>query len=219
MPSNTRSGRGGLSGRRAQAARNDELILRAAREVFIESPDAPVSEVAHRAGVGISALYKRFGNKEGMITTLCVNGLRTYIDVARAASQVDDPAEAFDTFVTGIVDSDVHALTVHLAGMFTPPDEVGPLVAESEMLTTGILGAAKTAGSVRPDYHVNDLSMLFEQLAAIRLGDADRTHTLRRRYLAIHLDGLRPRPSTTVLPGVPPSDEELGARWVPEPSL
>lgn len=206
---------GGLSGRRAQAARNDELILKAARDVCIENPDAPISEVAQRAGVGISALYKRFGSKEGMIATLCVNGLRTYVEVARSASEIDDPGEAFGAFVTGIVDSDVHSLTVHLAGKFTAPDEVWPLVAESDELTIRILEAARAAGVVRSDYRVNDLSMLFEQLAAVRLGDADRTHELRRRYLAIHLDGLRPYADGAELPGAPPSDEELGARWMP----
>src|ERR1700730_6887879 len=46
---------GPMSGRRAQAARNDDLILDAAREVFIADPGAPISAVAERAGVGISA--------------------------------------------------------------------------------------------------------------------------------------------------------------------
>ena len=47
-----------LSGRRAQAARNDVRILEAARTVFVADPDAPISAVAKRAGVGISALYR-----------------------------------------------------------------------------------------------------------------------------------------------------------------
>ena len=50
-----------LSGRRAQALRNDSLIRQAARDVFTANPDAPMSAVAKRAGVGISALYRRFG--------------------------------------------------------------------------------------------------------------------------------------------------------------
>ena len=44
-----------LSGRRAQAARNDEVILAAARTVFVADPGAPVSAVAEEAGVGMSA--------------------------------------------------------------------------------------------------------------------------------------------------------------------
>ncbi len=48
-----------LSGRKAQAARNDTLILAAARAVFTADPSAPIAAVAERAGVGISALYRR----------------------------------------------------------------------------------------------------------------------------------------------------------------
>ncbi len=40
-----------MSGRRAQAARNDELIMNAAREVFVADPTAPIAAVAERAGV------------------------------------------------------------------------------------------------------------------------------------------------------------------------
>jgi hypothetical protein len=42
-----------LSGRRRQAARNDQRILKAARDVFVADPSAPISDVAKRAGVGI----------------------------------------------------------------------------------------------------------------------------------------------------------------------
>jgi hypothetical protein len=48
---------GPLSGRKAQANRNDQVILDAARQVFIADPAAPISAVAKEAGVGISALY------------------------------------------------------------------------------------------------------------------------------------------------------------------
>ena len=53
-----------LRGRQAQAAHNDELILQAAREVFLADPEAPVSAVAARAGVGIGALHHRYASKE-----------------------------------------------------------------------------------------------------------------------------------------------------------
>jgi hypothetical protein len=53
-----------LSGRQAEARRNDRLILEGAREVFVEDPDAPISAVAERAGVGIGTLYRRYASKE-----------------------------------------------------------------------------------------------------------------------------------------------------------
>lgn len=62
---------------------------------------------------------------------------------------------------------------------------------------------------------VNDLSMIFEQLAAVRLSDPEQTRALRRRYLAVHLDGLRPVAASGKLPGAPPTDRELGERWIP----
>ncbi|MEN3313539.1 MAG: hypothetical protein V7645_2868, partial [Actinomycetota bacterium] len=65
-----------VSGRRAQAARNDERILEAARDVFIAHPAAPISDVAKRAGVGISALYRRYPGKQDLLRALCADGLR-----------------------------------------------------------------------------------------------------------------------------------------------
>ena len=64
------------------------------------------------------------------------------------------------------------------------------------------------AGAIRPDLTVNDLSFLFEQLAAVRLGDEGRTRELRHRYLALHLDALRTTPSAP-LAGPAPSLEEI----------
>jgi hypothetical protein len=62
------------------------------------------------------------------------------------------------------------------------------------------------------DLTVDDLSFLFEQLAAVRVGDEDWTRQLRRRYLALLLDALH-TPSTTPLPGPAPRREEIGQRW------
>ena len=59
-----------MSGRRAEAARNDGLILEAAREVFVADPKAPISAVSERAGVGIGALYRRYGSKEDLLRQL-----------------------------------------------------------------------------------------------------------------------------------------------------
>src|ERR1700754_920991 len=110
-------------GRRQQAARNDEAILAAAREVFLADPKAPIAAVAERAGVGISHLYRRYGGKENLLRLLCHDGLRRYLAEAQAA--VDEPAEtngfvALAGFLERVVVADVHSLTVHLAGTFTP---------------------------------------------------------------------------------------------------
>jgi AcrR family transcriptional regulator len=203
------------SGRQAQATRNDEAILAAARRVFMREPDAPIAAVAKEAGVGISALYRRYPGKEALLQTLCRDGLRRFIQIAQEAAADTGPWESFANFVRGIVDADVHSLTVHLAGTFTPTEELSTLAAEASKLAGGLLRTAKSAGVVRSDLHANDLAMLFEQLSAIHVADAHRTQALRRRYLQLQLDALRPSAITTRLPGPPPTAEELGDRWRP----
>lgn len=204
-----------LSGRQAQARRNDGVILAAARDVFLRDPRAPISAVAEAAGVGISALYRRYPSKEELLQTLCADGLRRYIEVAEESLSPElAPWDAFAGFLTGIVESDVHSLTVHLAGTFTPTEELGELVAKATTLTTKLMKQTRRARAVRPDLDIDDLPMLFEQMSAIRVQDAERTAELRRRYLALLLDGLRPEAATSKLPGSHPSDAELGERWV-----
>jgi AcrR family transcriptional regulator len=202
-----------LSGRRAQAARNDQRILEAAREVFVADPGAPISAVAAHAGVGISALYRRYHSKEDLLRRLSGDGLRRYIAEAEAALADDgDPWAAFVRFMRRIVDADTHSLTLRLAGTFTPTQELYLEAARAQELDTRPLERTKAAGAVRADLNISDLSLLFEQVASVRLGDQHRTSQLRHRYLALLLDGLH-TPSPGPLPGPPPSWEEISRRW------
>src|SRR3954453_3868564 len=134
-----------LSGRRGQAARNDVTILAAARTVLTADPTAPVSAVAQAAGVGISALYRRYPSKESLLAQLCLDGLRDSLAVADQSPRYEDPWDAFAAFVRGIVPSDVHGLTVNLAGRFVPTDEHRRLAEESGRRTEEILTAAQRA--------------------------------------------------------------------------
>src|SRR6266516_4035839 len=97
------------SGRRAQAARNDTVILDAARAVFLEDPRASVAAVAERAAVGISALYRRYPGKEDLLRQLCHDGLRRFIAEAEAAGADPDGWSAFTGFLERVVDADVHS--------------------------------------------------------------------------------------------------------------
>jgi AcrR family transcriptional regulator len=202
-----------LSGRRAQAARNDQLILDAARQVFVTDPGAPIAAVADQAGVGISALYRRYRSKEELLRHLSGDGLRRYLTEAEAALADDgDPWAAFVGFMRRIVDADTHSLTLRLAGTFTPTDELYRDAATAHELNVALLERTKAAGAVRPDLDVNDLSFVFEQVASIRLGDPDRTSQLRHRYLALLLDALH-TPAPEPLPGPPPTWEDISGRW------
>jgi AcrR family transcriptional regulator len=203
-----------LSGRRAQAAQNDRLILDAARTVFVADPSAPIAAVAEQAGVGISALYRRYAGKEVLLHRLAADGMRRYIAEAEAALADDgDPWTVFAEFMRRIVEADTHSLVQRLAGTFTPNDELFRDAQMSHDLARQIVDRARTAGVVRDDLVTDDLSLIFEQLAAIRVGDDQRTRQLRQRYLALLLDAVH-NPSTAALPGPPPTPDELSGRWV-----
>jgi AcrR family transcriptional regulator len=201
-----------LSGRQAQAARNDQLILEAAREVFTADPEAPIAAVAERAGVGISALYRRYRGKEELLQQLSLDGLRRYIAEAEAALADDgDPWAAFVAFMRRALDADTHSLTLHLAGTFTPTDAHWREGEHAALLTRRLLERTRAAGALRPDFEVGDVSLVFEQLAAITVGGAERSNQLRHRYLALFLTALRVE--APPLPGPPPTWEEIRDRW------
>ncbi|MGI5181756.1 TetR/AcrR family transcriptional regulator [Dactylosporangium sp. CA-152071] len=204
-----------LSGRRVQAARNDGVILAAARDVFLEDPKAPIAAVAERAGVGISALYRRYKGKDDLLRTLCHDGLRTFVAEAEAAAEEADGWAALVRFLRGVVEADVHSLTVHLAGTFTSTPEMRADAVRAGVLAGDLVRRAHEDGGLRPDVVVADVTLILEACAAIRVPDRDRTAELRRRQLALLLDGMRRDGADlrSVLPGPPPDAAELNWRW------
>jgi AcrR family transcriptional regulator len=202
-----------LSGRRAEAARNDERILESARAVFIADPGAPISAVAVHAGVGVGALYRRYPSKEELLRTICADGLARFIAAAEAALLDDgDPWEAFAGFMRACVDADTNSLTQKLAGTFTPTEELYREAGRAQGLMTALFD--RTKPFLREDLVVNDVGLLLEQVAALRVGDRERTMELRHRYLALLLEAVR-APGSEPLPGPPPGWEEVAARWNP----
>src|SRR3954469_5115851 len=179
-----------LSGRRAQAARNDTVILDAARDVFLADPKAPIAAVAERAGVGISALYRRYAGKEDLLRRLCHDGLRRFVAEAEAAAGDEDGWAALAGFLERVVVADVHALTVHLAGTFTPTAEMGADARRSGELTADLVARAHAGGRLRADVGVADLELVLAGCSAIRVPDPERTAVLRRRHLALLLAGM-----------------------------
>jgi hypothetical protein len=82
----------------------------------------------------------------------------------------------------------------------------------AQRLTRRLFSRTKKAGAIRADADVNDIGSILEQIPALRLGDAERTRAIRRRYLTIMRDSLRtPEPST--LPASPATWDEVTARW------
>jgi AcrR family transcriptional regulator len=221
-----RPNHGPLSGRQAEAARNDQRILDAARAVFVADPGAPIAAVAKRAGVGISALYTRYGSKEELLRTLCTDAmLAVSRETESAIGRVktgDDRWLVLTDFMRHLADADTSAMTRAFAGKFAPTPEMTTLASRSSALLDEFFGLIRDL--LRPGVVQHDLSLVFELTSAIKFASPERTAELRHRYLAVILDGLRaagppgtarPAQKQAELPGPPPAWPELSERWYP----
>jgi AcrR family transcriptional regulator len=68
------------------AQRNREAILAAARQVFCDRGlEAPLEEIARRAGVGIGTLYRRFPNRVELLDAVLAHTVQAHLDLAERA--------------------------------------------------------------------------------------------------------------------------------------
>jgi AcrR family transcriptional regulator len=205
-----------MTGRRAEAARNDELVLRAAGEVLLDAPDAPMATVARRAGVGIGSLYRRYPSKEALVARVCLDAVlhvdaQAQVALDRARSY---PWGAFVGFMTGALAEGGALQIAGLAGTVASDDELLAAGRRLEATLRELLETVQRAGAVRSDVTAEDLALLFRQLRAIRHDDEQRAFTLRRRFLeltlqAFHASGAAP------LPGPAPGWKDLRASSTP----
>ncbi|MGB7146911.1 TetR/AcrR family transcriptional regulator, partial [Mycobacterium sp.] len=91
---------------RADAARNAERILRAAREIYSEvGPEAPIEAIARRAGVGERTLYRRFPTKAELIRAALDHCIAedltpTIEEVRGSADPLDGLAQLIDAAIS-----------------------------------------------------------------------------------------------------------------------
>jgi AcrR family transcriptional regulator len=204
---------GPLSGRRREAARNDVEILDAARSVFLEDPSAPISAVATRAQVGMSALYRRYPSKEDLLRELARDGLVRYVtELESALADQRDAWTAYADCLARILDGGSQALAQRLAGTFTPTPDLAELAQRAATLEARVHQRAQRQKVLRKDVSPGDVTLLLETLSAITLPGAGRGHALRHRYLELVLQALR-APAAQPLPGRPAGPDEVAARW------
>src|SRR5947208_15676012 len=109
---------------RADARRNREQLLAAARDVFVEQgADAPLDEVARRAGVGIATLYRRFPDRESLMRGLALDILGRAAHEARAAlADAPAPFRALARYMHRALDLRISAVMPALLGRISFDD-------------------------------------------------------------------------------------------------
>jgi AcrR family transcriptional regulator len=172
---------------RADAARNRENVLRAARDAFAESGyGVPLDEIATRAGVGPGTIYRHFPTKEALFEAVVTVRVQDLVADARARADASDPGDAFFGFLARI--------TAESAAKRDLPDAIsiaGSLREDLNAAVDVLLRRAQQAEAVRADVRTPDLIVLLKGLFASL---ADISDPARRDLVfAVLADGLRPR--------------------------
>ncbi|MGW3657011.1 TetR/AcrR family transcriptional regulator [Streptomyces sp. NPDC005151] len=203
-------------GRQKEADRNDERILRAAREVFAEHGwNAPVSEVARRAGVGMGSLYRRYPAKEDLAQALRVEGMNEMASLARTAmADHPDPWTALVAFLRATLSAtDTGSLLPLIGGRLPATDEVDAADDRLRTALDDLVDAAHRSGALRPDFSSADLPLLLNHLNTRLPTTTERAVELHLRYLDLALSGLQNPARTGIPPASPPNWAELRDLW------
>ena len=180
--------------KRADARRNYEKVLAAAREAFAEGGESTaLEEIARRAGVGLGTLYRHFPSRQALLEALYVDEVE---EVCRSAAELEDaePWEALSSWVERLIGyiATKQALAAELLAYVDRDAEVFK-TSRAALWGAGepLLERAQEAGVVRPDVEIGEMIQMVIGISKIPTADPQQT----ARMVRIALDGLRYRAS------------------------
>jgi AcrR family transcriptional regulator len=195
---------------RADAERNRQRLIAAAREVFAERGiDVPIEDIARHAGVGVATLYRRFPTRADLIARAFEAKMAAYADAVTAALADPDPWTGFCGFIERVClmqaedrgFGNVLTMTFPAARQFE---------AERDRAYHGFLdliSRAQAAGKLRGDFVAEDLPMLLMANAGVIAGTSGAAPRTWRRFAAYMIqafsagrtDPLPPPPAPTAM--------------------
>ncbi|MER6630287.1 TetR/AcrR family transcriptional regulator [Streptomyces sp. NPDC000987] len=183
---------------RSDAQRNRERILEVALTELTLRPDAPLSAIAKKAGVGQGTFYRNFPNRETLVLELYRHEMRQVADSAAPLLQALPPQQALRTWMDRLAEfamakaglADAIRLATSTPGGPAKPAPT-PVTEAAELL----LRANEEAGTIRPGVTSDDFLLAIAGLWQIAPSDDWRPRAAR--LLDLVMDGLRagaPRP-------------------------
>lgn len=179
---------------RADARRNIDTLLGAAQGVFAASGvDAPMRQIAERAGVGVGTIYRHFPQRADLIAAVFRHEVDACADAAAALACEYPPGAALDRWMQRYVDFIVAkrglAAALHSGGSAY---ETLPAYFDQRLrpalrsLLDGAIASGELRGPVEPDD-------LLRAVASLCMPSSDGDPAAARRLVALLLDGLRYR--------------------------
>jgi AcrR family transcriptional regulator len=184
---------------RADARRNLDALLEAAKEVFDASGvDAPVREIAMRAGVGIATVYRHFPQRSDLVAAVYRREVDACVEAAATLAKEHEPGVALVRWIhryTKFIATKRGLAAAYHVGV--PAFEALPAYFREnlEPALRSLLDAAATAGWIRHDVEPYEL---LRAIANLSTPPADVGPQYSRRMVDLLIDGLRygARPST-----------------------
>jgi AcrR family transcriptional regulator len=177
---------------RADAQRNIDVLLEEAKNVFAESGvDAPVREIANRAGVGVGTMYRHFPRRSDLVAAVFRREVDACAAAATTLSRTHEPAEALgrwlSRYASFIATKRGLASALHSGD---PAFDALPIYFEQHLgpALASLLTAAAATGEVRDDVAPNDLLRAVANLCVpVTVEGAGHN----KRMIALLVDGLR----------------------------
>ena len=186
---------------RIDAQRNFEALLEAAIEVFaVSGVDAPVREIADRAGVGIGTFYRHFPQRADLVAAVFRHEIDACADAAPVLSGQHPPGGALEKWLQRY--SDFLGTKRGLAAALhsgNPAFEALPAYFHQRITPalTGLLAAAAEAGEVKADLDATDL---LDAVTSLCHGAYPKGQAHARRLVTLLVDGLRYRSDAGAVP-------------------
>ena len=181
---------------RADARRNLERILAVARDAFIElGADAPLEEIARRAGVGIATLYRRFPDRAALMQAVVLDVLGRVGEEARTArAEEPDAFRALSRYMHRALDLRIAAVMPALVGHTSLEDEEILRVRHAAAAPVEeLIRQAQAEGTLRSDVAFGDIGLMIVRMARPLPGSFSPAlnDELAHRHLDLVIDGLR----------------------------
>ncbi|WP_187414840.1 TetR/AcrR family transcriptional regulator [Nonomuraea sp. PA05] len=206
---------------RRDAERNRDRIVRAAQELFAERGIAVgFNEVAHRAGVGVGTVYRRFTDKEELIHAALEKPLAELAQVAQRAGEAGRAWDGLELLLGSITELLVDNLGLRDVALGGGAWRLArPTVERVAEVMRHLLDRARAEGDLRDGVAGDDVTMILWLVTDLAQHSVQVRPGLYRRYLQVLLDGLRATPDGTPLVEKPTEQQVLAIcrRWAGAP--
>ena len=186
---------------RADARRNRQAVLEAAKELFAElGLEAQMPDIARAANVGVGTVYRHFPTKDHLIVALVADHFDRLADVAREALEAQDPWEGFSSLIrfAAQIQADDRGLYEVMGSRPQVMDGAAQASGLPE-LCQELVARAQASGQLRPELEWQDIPLIVCGLGSVTQAPPPPSLGRWPRLLAIILDGLR-APGSEALP-------------------